>query len=105
MADEGLSAPASTPGAPPTTPGWHPHPTDPSWEMYWNGERWARSRRPQPSAAQLAASRDDTPMSNVEKAALTGAGLVVALFLGLVLTAVLALIAIALVGSSMNAGL
>ena len=44
-------------------------------------------------------------MSNVEKVALTGVGLVVALFLGMVLTAILALIAIALVANSMNAGL
>ena len=73
--------------------------------MYWSGERWSRSRRPQPSPAQLAASSEDSPMSNVEKVALTGVGLVVALFLGMVLMAILALIAIGLAANSMNAGL
>lgn len=44
-------------------------------------------------------------MSTVEKAALTGAGLLVAAFLGMVLMAILAMIAIGLAGNSMSTGL
>jgi hypothetical protein len=73
--------------------------------MYWNGDRWSRSRRPEPEPGQDAAADETESIDTVEKAVLTGLGLLVALFVGLVLTAVLALIAIALAASSMNAGL
>jgi hypothetical protein len=28
----------------PSKPGWYVHPTDSSWDMYWDGTRWSRSR-------------------------------------------------------------